>query len=236
MGAKKIKPVKPVSSKPSIVIEETYVEQLRIWAEKHMVMIVGISAAVLLMILSIWGVRAYANYKENSARDAYTAVASQIPGEKATTEEWDKLISDLQKFVSEHGGTQPGLLARIELSRAYFETKRYDEAVKAASEALKSAPSDHVLHPLVQYQLAYAYDAAGKPEEAAKVWEKLRELKTGGIEREADWNLGRIYAANKEYEKAAEAFQKAAQAPGSYPSPALIDQELARSKQQAGQK
>ncbi|MFZ2448603.1 MAG: tetratricopeptide repeat protein [Syntrophobacteraceae bacterium] len=234
MGAKKIKPSKKVAAKIAPA-QDTYVEQVKIWAEKNYSRIVIVGAAILFAVISAWGMNAYQTYSENSARSAYAPLASKLAAEGTMApEEWQKLIPDLQKFISAQKGTQTALLAKVELAKAYFETKRYDDAIKTASEALKAIPPGHGLKPLIQYQLAYAYEAAGKPDQAVKEWTDLKGAGLAGLDREAQWNIGRIYAAGKDYARAAEMYAKAVDAPGSYPASALLEQELERTRQAAG--
>ncbi|MEN6439249.1 MAG: tetratricopeptide repeat protein [Syntrophobacter sp.] len=255
MGAKKAKPtakpaakpaakpvtkpvVKPVVKKSQgkpIILQDTYLEQVKLWADKHYPLLVGITAAILFTMISTWGIRTYDAHKENTARAAYAVVALKLPAEgTATPDDWQKLVPELQKIISDHKGTQPALMARMELARAYLETKRYDEAVKTAIEAMKYLPPGHSLRPLLQYQLACTYEAAGNREQAAKEWAQLKESGTAGLQREAEWNLGRNFAAKNDFAKAAESYQKASETPGSYPSPTMLDQELARARQAAG--
>jgi len=80
------------------------------------------------------------------------------------------------------------------------------------------------------YQLAYAYESAGKPDEAAGEWNSLKQLGVPDLEREADWNLGRISEGKKEFARADEMYNLASKAPGDYPPAALIDQQIARVK------
>jgi len=144
---------------------------VKIWAEKNYSRLVIVGAAILFASISAWGMSTYQAYNENSARAAYAPLASKLAAEvKMAPEEWQKLLPELQKFISAHRGTQSALVAKIELAKAYFETKRYDEAIKTAAEALNAVPPGHGLKPLIQYQLAFAYEAAGKPDQAVKEW------------------------------------------------------------------
>jgi len=234
LGAKKIKPVKKAPAKLAPA-QSAYAEKFSRLAEKNSSLIIGIGAAVLFAIISIWGLRAYDAHQENKARSAYPKIASKLPAEgKATRDDWQKAIPDLQKFVSEHGGTQAALLARIDLAKAFFETGNHEESIKTCLEAMKAVPQGHALRSLVQYQLVHAYQAAGKTEEAAGIWAQLKESENTAFRREAEWNIGRTHAAKKDFAKAAEAYQKAAETPGNYPAPAVLDQDLSRAKQEAG--
>ncbi len=233
MGGKKIKPIKK-SGKP-IVLQENFYDRFKIWAQNHATLVVGTSAAVFFLIAAIWGFRIYTERRETQAKTDYAALAAKLPtADKAAPGDLEKLIPDLQKFVSEHDGTRPALVARLELAKALFQAKRYDASIKAASEALSAAPPGHGLRPLIHYQLATTLEAAGKPDEALKQWAQLKDSGDPSLEREADWNTGRIYAAKKDYAKAAEAYLNATKAPGTFPPEALLDQELARVKREGG--
>jgi predicted negative regulator of RcsB-dependent stress response len=233
LGAKKIKPVKKLQKKP-VLPPDTAFEKAKKWADKNYAVVIGVSAAILLTIISLWVYNAHDRSKQARAQSDYGLLVSGLPveGQESSTD-WEKLIPDLQKFISEHRDTAPALNAGIELARAFFETKRYGDAIKSGEEALRLVPAGHALRPLIMYQLGYAYESAGKPDEAAKVWTSLKQLGMPDLEREADWNLGRIFEGKREFSRAAEMYQLASQAPGDYPPAALIDQRIAGIK--AGQ-
>jgi predicted negative regulator of RcsB-dependent stress response len=235
LGAKKVKAIKPVVKRGVTLPPESQAERLKEWADKNYALIVGALALILFVLLAAWGIGAYERSKQTRAATDFAVLASKLPAEgKGTPAEWEKLIPDLQKFVSEHKGTRAALNVQVELAKAFFEAKRYDDSIKTASEALKSVPAGDGLKPLLEYQLAYAYEASGKLDQAAGEWTKLKDSGLMGIEREAYWNLGRILVLKKEYPKAVEMYQKASQVPGDYPPAALLDQELARAKSESG--
>ncbi|MGO9022104.1 MAG: tetratricopeptide repeat protein [Syntrophobacteraceae bacterium] len=230
MGAKKIRPVKKLQKK-SVLEPETAFGKAKKWADKNYAVVFGACAAILLTIISVWGFSAYDRSKQVRAQSDYGTLVSRLPAEGTGSQaDWEKLIPDLQRFISEHGGTAPALDARVELAKAFLETKRYGDAIKTGKEALELAPSGHGLRPLILYQLGYAYESAGKPDEAASEWTSLKELGMPDMEREADWNLGRILEGKRELAKAAEMYQLASHAPGDYPPAALIDRQIARAK------
>ena len=227
MGARKIKPVRKLQKKPVLPADTTF-ERARKWAEKNYVIIIGASAVVLFAVVSIWGLSAHAHSRQARARSDYGMLISRLPAEgKGAPADWEKLIPDLQKFIAGHKGTAPALDARIDLAKAFFETGRYEDAVKTGKEALDLAPSGHGLRPLILYQLGYAYESAGKLDEAASQWTSLKQLGMRDLEREADWNLGRISENKKDFTGAIEMYQMASQAPGDYPPASLVDQKIA---------
>ncbi len=227
MGAKKIKPLKKMQKK-AVLPPDTGFKRIKKWADKNYTVIVGAGAAILFIIIAVWGVSAHDRSKQALAQSDYGLLASGFPAEgKDSSADWEKLIPDLQKFIAQHNDTAPALDARIELAKAFFETKRYGDAVKTGEEALSLAPAGHSLRPLIMYQLGYAYESDGKPDEAARVWTGLKQLGMPELEREADWNLGRILEGKKDFTRAAEMYRLASQAPGDYPPADLIDQQLA---------
>ena len=233
MGAKKIKPVKKFQKKVVLTPDTTFAKA-RKWADKNYAIVFGACAAILFTIIAVWGFSAHDLSKQVRAQSDYGALVSRLPAEgKGSAADWEKLIPDLRTFISEHEGTAPALDARIELAKAFFETGRCGDAIKTGQEALNLAPAGSGLRPLILYQLAYAYESAGKPDEAANAWTSLKQLGTQDFEREADWNLGRISEGKKEFAKAEEMYQLASRAPGDYPPAALIDRQISRVK--AGQ-
>ena len=227
MGAKKIKPVRKLQKKP-VLPADTAFERAMKWAEKNSLTVVGAGALVLLAAVSIWGLNVHAHSKQAAARSDYGVMASGLPAEgKGTAADWEKMIPDLQKFIAAHKGTAPALNARIDLAKAFFETRRYEDAVKTGREALDLAPSGYGLRPLIIYQLAYAYESAGKLDEAAGEWTSLKKLGMRDLEREADWNLGRISESKKDFAGAVEMYRLASEAPGEYPPASLVDQRIA---------
>jgi predicted negative regulator of RcsB-dependent stress response len=230
LGAKKIKRVKKLQKKPALPPESAF-EKVKKWADKNYAFAIGASAAILFTIILTWGYVTHDRSKQASAQSDYGQLASGFPAEgKGNMADWEKLIPHLQKFIADHTGTAPALNARVELAKAFFETKRYEEAIKTGEQALNLARPGHSLRPFIMYQLGHAYESAGKTDEAASTWTSLKQLGVPGLEREADWNLARIFEAKKDFARAAEMYQAASKAPGEYPPAALIDIHLAKIK------
>jgi predicted negative regulator of RcsB-dependent stress response len=230
LGAKKIKPVKKLHKKPVLPPDTTF-EKMKKWVDENYAIVVGAGAAILFVVIAVWGFSAYDHSKRAGAQSDYGALVAMLPAEgKGTAADWQKLIPDLQKFISGHEGSAPALDARIELAKAFFETKLYEDAIKTGKEALELAQPGHGLRPLILYQLGYAYESAGNFDEAANQWTSLKKLGVPELEREADWNLGRISEGKKDFTGAVEMYQLASRAPGDYPPAALIDQQIARIK------
>ncbi len=227
MGAKRASP----SGKKTALPRESVFERAKEWAATNTTTAVGAGVAIVLAAIIVYGIVLHVRSKEARARAEYALISSRLPREaQGNAANWEKAIPVLTKFISYYPDSPSALDARIELAKGYFETKNYAKAVEVGEEALKAAPGKSGLKPLILYQLGYACEAAGKPEEAAKMWKALKQLGAPALEREADWNLGRIYQAKKQLNKAVTMYELALAAPGDYPSNPQINERLAAIK------
>lgn len=225
MGAKKATPYQ----KKSAVTYDSIFEQARDWAIENTRAAIGVGVAIVVAAMVAGGIYVHVNSSAARARSEYALLASRFPGQApGSAAAWGKVIPDLQKFIASNGNSAPTLEAKMELAKAYFETKSYGKAVQAGQEALQAVSGDSTLKPLILYQLGYAYEAAGKPGEAVKMWSALKGLGASALQREADWNLGRIFEAQKKTTRAIEMYELASQAPGDYPSTPRIEHRLSQ--------
>jgi len=140
----------------------------------------------------------------------------------------------LEKFVASYGSATPAVDARLDLSRACFQLKRYDEALKWGQKALDEMPGAHGLKAVVLYQVALTLEAMGKSEEALKQWSALKAEGIPGVGREVEWHLAKLHAAKGDLPKAVGHYEQAIQASGSYPSTSILEQELASVRAKMG--
>jgi predicted negative regulator of RcsB-dependent stress response len=230
LGTKRVKPITKAPKKP-VLPPDTAFEKVKKWADKNYTLVVGIGAAIIFTAILAWGFGTHEHARQARAQADYGLIEQRLPVEgKGSAADWEKVVPDLEQFILKYKDSAPAQDARTELAKAYFETKRYADAVKIGEEALSLASSGHNLRPLIIYQLGYAYEAEGKAEEAARMWTDLKQFGKAEFEREADWNLAKIFESRKEFDKAAELYQTALQSPGDFPPTALIDQQMARAK------
>ena len=229
MSVKKIK-----AAKKSLDLQEglpSLFERYKAWMEEHPYPILGVVVAGLIVVFVYWGVNSYRGSKEEKARAAYAQVVKDWPGEEASDPKGiEKVLPGLEKFVEQHQGTRSALNARLDLARAYFQVRRYDDALKWGKAVLDETSPKDELKALAQYQIALTSQALGKADEAISQWNALKSEGLTGLGREIDWYLAKLYAGKGDFAKAVEQYEAALKDTGPYPSTAQLQDELSATK------
>lgn len=233
MGVKRIKVTKKNAAKTEEVI--TLTQRSMALAEDHPFWAVGVVAGLILVLGLVWGFYSYGVAKDQRARADYAKVLQNWPKKEiANTKDWEKFAADLQNYIKQHRGTQPGLNAQLDLAQAYFWMHRYQDAVNLDEKLLKKVSSADDLQPLVRYHLALTYQEMGQTEAAMKQWQVLETEAVPGLQREINWHLANLYAKQKDYVKAVAYYEKALKTASGYPNEPLIQQQLASMKLKTG--
>ena len=232
MGAKKIKISKKEAQKAKKAEELAAIPMLsKEWIEEHTNKILAGLGALLLVMGLVWGFNAYGASKERRARMEYSKVVQNWPADdNASSQGLQQIITGLETYLKEHSGTAPVEDAQLDLARAYFQTRQYENALKYAQKALDQRHRSQTLKLLTQYQLAFIYEALGKTDEALAQWNALKGTEAPQLSKEAYWNIARLYAKQGNPAKATENYELALKAPGGYPNSALVQTELASLK------
>ena len=233
MSARKIKVVKKKIDPNALPL--TLAERYTEWVDRYMVHIVGVVVAIVLVGAGIYAYRNYAASQELKAEAEYSVVVAVWPADETTdAKKYEEMVPALQKFIESHKGTVAAMNAQLDLSKAWFQAKKYEDAFKAAEAVVNEAPSGHSLKMFARYQLALCAEALGRSDDALAQWNILRKEGFAGNAREADWHVAQIYVKKQDYAKAAEAYEQALKSSGSYPEAGLIRQELDSIKLKAG--
>ena len=98
-------------------------------------------------------------------------------------------LAALEKVHAEHGRTTAGATALAETGFLKLKSGDAAGAQKDLSDFLGAAAKDHPLRPFAQESLGYAFEAAGKLDEARAGFEKLREM---DMPARADYHAARL--------------------------------------------
>jgi len=113
----------------------------------------------------------------------------------------------LQKVLDEYGRTGSAMWAKVELGHLAFDAQQYDEAIKVYMGVRDDLTKSSSIFPLVQLNLAQAYENKNSLPEALAVYKSLAEIK--GFAGESYLAMGRIYELQKDVPQAKEMYGKA---------------------------
>jgi predicted negative regulator of RcsB-dependent stress response len=232
LGAKKIKGVNRFIEKPEDDLP--FYERFRFWVDENTNRILAAVGAFLALLLIFWGFNAYRDSQQKRAAAEYAQLVAKWPGAETTdAATWETLVSELEKFIANRGGTKAALNAELDLALAFFRMGKFDEAAKWSGKVVADAPAGHDLKPFAVYQLALTYEALGKGSEAFAQWNILKGYGAAALNREAEWHLARFCVAKKDYAAAVVSYEQAIKEAGFYPATALLEEEMAFAKSQA---
>ncbi len=170
--------------------------------------------AVMALALAIMGVKYYFDRQAREALVAYDRALAQVARIQNLTDEENKqeieaAIQALEYIRNAFSRSTPGRFVRLDLGALYFHLKRYDQAKDSYQTFLKDLkPEEDYLKPLILDSLAYINEAEKDLEKAAARWKEVTKLTDEFLKEEAFLNLGRIYEAQNNKEKAIETYEK----------------------------
>ena len=144
-----------------------------------------ILTVLAVSVIAILGWEGYGKYtavqQSRSADMLYQAMKT------AST---DQRSQELKELSSKFGNNGSGLWGTIELGHLAFKEGKFQEAATLYESALGSIGDKNPLFPLVEYNLAQAYENLPDQAKAKATYEKLAAVK--GFAGEADLGLARI--------------------------------------------
>jgi len=179
----------------------------------------NIIIGLLCCVLAILGWSSLSYYLARQ-EDRAAALLTEAVGQ-GTTEQRKAL---LQKVLDEYGRTGSAMWAKVEMGHLAFDARQYDEAIRVYLAVSKDLAKSSPIFPLVQLNLAQAYENKNGLSEALAVYKSLAEIK--GFASEAYLAMGRIYELQKAGSQAKEMYGKALAEEGA--SPALKEKVQAK--------
>ena len=156
---------------------------------------------LLCSVLAILGWSSLSYYLARQD-DRAAALLSEAVGQGAV--EQRKVL--LQKVLDEYGRTGSAKWAKIEMGHLAFDAQQYDEAIKVYLSVRDDLAKSSPVFPLVQLNLAQAYENKNALPEALAAYKDLAEIK--GFAGEAYLAMGRIHELQKAVPQAKEMYGK----------------------------
>ena len=177
--------------------------------------IIGLLCSALAILG--WSSLSYYLARQN---DRAAALLSEAVGQGAA--EQRKVL--LQKVLDDYGRTGSAKWAKVEMGHLAFDAQQYDEAIKVYLSVRDDLAKSSPVFPLVQLNLAQAYENKNALPEALAAYKGLAEIK--GFAGESFLAMGRIYESQKSVPQAKEMYGRVLTEEGV--SPALKEKVQAK--------
>ena len=162
----------------------------------------NIQIAIVCIVVVILASSSYDYYKDKQRDKSASLLANAM--QQATVEQKKAALAGV---VDDHYSTGAALIARIELGHLAYAASNYKEAISIYKDAIDDMSSNNPMLPLVQLNLAQAYENAQDMDNALSFYQLV--AKTAGFEVEGHMAIGRIHESKGQIEEAKKAFQQA---------------------------
>jgi predicted negative regulator of RcsB-dependent stress response len=204
-------------------------EEAMNWLQARRQWFLGGGIALLVVLVLVWAFTSYGQVRGRRAQMQYAQALSKLGSQQnPDAQMWAPIIAELKSLCESFRGTRAALSAQLDLAQAYHQTGQYDQAILWDQKNLQDLKSDPATQVLARLRLVLSYRALNKLDEALAQCDILQKMVAPGLSREVQWQTGQLYAIKQDAAKAAEHFQKALEAEGSYPADGIIQEGLAR--------
>ena len=167
--------------------------------------------AVVVLILAFSGMKYYSIQTEKAAQALLeqTLEKYNIARKDATSKKlYQDLKPDFEQFFDTYPGKNASKIARFIYADICFNAGEYETAADLYARSLKDYKGAPFYANLARKNLAYAYEAQKKYEDAITLMEKVSEQEGVKMKDEALFNLGRLYALNGQKEQESMSLKK----------------------------
>ena len=164
------------------------------FAKQYQKQIVAAVGAVVAVAIVITGVVYYKKQAEDRASMMFgNAIAkyNAIKNDESSFIAYEALKKEFKNISEKYGSTDVGRAALLQYADLCYQTKNYDEAIKAY-KAL-DAMGQTTFKSVILSGLAYAYEGKAEYQEAAKYFEMIVADNSAVFKDQALFNLGRMY-------------------------------------------
>ena len=182
--------------------------QIAVWIKAHTVFLIygiGMVAVAAMLMIGWW---AWQKHREQQADIALYEAKKlmRTPSNRSTA------VEQLQKLVSDYGGTAAAALAYWHLGHLYFEGENYPAALTAYKQAQQrlSKADQPLIVALVTLDVAYAQEASGACDpDAITSFEAILQLPAHWLRGEAYLGIGRCHEKTGASRKAVAIYERA---------------------------
>lgn len=172
-----------------------FIGQAMDFGKKYQKQIVAAVGAVAAVAIVITGVFYYKSQTENRAAMMFGQAIEKfnaIKKDESSFIAYEDVKKDFKNIVEKYGSTDVGKAALMQYADVLYQTKNYDEAIKAYNQAL-DAMGHTTFKSMILSGLAYSYEGKKDYEQAAKYYAMVASDDSAMMKDQALFNLGRMY-------------------------------------------
>jgi tetratricopeptide (TPR) repeat protein len=180
------------------------------FGKKYQKEIVGTVGALVAVIIVITGVLYYKNQTEDRAAAMLGKTIARYDAVKKDESSFvalEEVKKEFKGIIDKYGSTDAGKSALMMYADVCYQTKNYDDALKAYKQAL-DAMGKTPFKSMILNGLAYACEGKEDYEQAADWFKKIASDETAVLRDQALFNLGRMYGKLGKPEQEKETLQQ----------------------------
>jgi tetratricopeptide (TPR) repeat protein len=168
---------------------------------------------IVVVVLGVFAFRYFSGVSERKAYALFDEALVHYVGQASPTQSAQpneiakgKFGEILQKYAS----TKAARLSLPLYADMQYKAGSYDEAIELYRKALKGFAEEQSILAIIWTDLGYAYEGKKDYQSAADCFEKVVDFQGDFMKADAYFNLGRMYEALNQNEKARQAFETVA--------------------------
>ncbi len=183
----------------------TFSSRIIAWCQDNIRIVVGVLAAVAVLILITSAVFLFKASRETKARGLYEEALSLYQVESsgnAGAVDYTMATAKLEEVKQHYDSTTVATNALMDLGNIYFQEGDYEKAISRYTYFLQRTDFTHPLYDQALESLGETYEAKGSWQEAVEVYQRLASEGAPVYQAQAQLYLGRVYEAIGDKQKA----------------------------------
>lgn len=180
-------------------------------AHRYRKQLAWVLIGMLAIGVGVTGYGVYSNRAETEAATLLSRAMEAYQAERTTgsaTQALERVRSEMQTLIQDHGGTTAGSVAKVFFARFYYDAEQPQDAIALYKDALKNFKAGTFYYASSLNGLGYAYEKAGDYASALDCFKQLSEGAEGFFQTDGLYNASRMYARMEETEKSRAALKE----------------------------
>ena len=169
---------------------------------------VGVFCTAVLVFVGMQYVSGRSQTKAFNLLENAVAQYRQSHAQNGPEKALEAVAADFELILKKYGSNAGGRLARVTFAQYNYAAGRPDRAIALYETALSDFDEDSLYRAMIVSSLGYAYTLKGDLQKAISYFEQVVSGAATGLQGDALYNLGLLYAQTGQKAKSSEAFRR----------------------------